>query len=137
MILIDTNAAIDALNPSARDHAWALDRLDEATRAGTAFTNLVVVAELAARTDTIERLQALLAILEVPVVAFDELVSFEAGRAFARWIDRGGRRGGVLPDFLIGAHAHVVGASILTRDPRRFRSYFPDVPLILPEPEDD
>jgi predicted nucleic acid-binding protein len=39
----------------------------------------------------------------------------------------------VLPDFLIGAHAVVRGYSILTRDPKGYRGYFPSVELITPE----
>ena len=36
------------------------------------------------------------------------------------------------PDFFIGAHAVVQGLSLLTRDARRYRSYFPDIMLITP-----
>ena len=38
----------------------------------------------------------------------------------------------VLVDFLIGAHAAVIGAPLLTRDARRYRQYFPTVELITP-----
>jgi predicted nucleic acid-binding protein len=34
------------------------------------------------------------------------------------------------PDFLIGAHAAVAGLTLLTRDARRYRRYFPKVRLI-------
>lgn len=33
----------------------------------------------------------------------------------------------------IGAHAAVTGMSLLTRDPRRYREYFPTVQLIAPD----
>ncbi len=36
------------------------------------------------------------------------------------------------PDFFIGAHALVEGHTLLTRDARRYRSYFPGVRLIAP-----
>jgi hypothetical protein len=38
----------------------------------------------------------------------------------------------VLPDFFIGAHAVVAGISLLTRDARRYRTYFPTIILITP-----
>ena len=43
---------------------------------------------------------------------------------------QGGTRTGVLPDFFIGAHAAVAGVALLTRDARRYRSYFPTITLI-------
>ena len=38
----------------------------------------------------------------------------------------------MLPDSFIGAHAVVEGIGLLTRDTRRYRSYFPTVELITP-----
>jgi hypothetical protein len=37
-----------------------------------------------------------------------------------------------MPDFYIGAHAAIQGLALLTRDPRRYRAYFPSVRLIAP-----
>ncbi len=60
---------------------------------------------------------------------------FLAGRAFLQYPRAGGTRTGVLPDFIIGAHAESARFPPLTRDPRRYRTYFPSVTLIAPEPE--
>ena len=57
---------------------------------------------------------------------------FLAGKAFHRYRTAGGVRTGVLPHFFIGAHARVEGRVLLTRDPTRFRTYFPDVELMAP-----
>ena len=46
--------------------------------------------------------------------------------------DNLGRLGMLNVDFYIGAHAAVARYKILTRDPRRFRRYFPTVELIAP-----
>jgi predicted nucleic acid-binding protein len=58
---------------------------------------------------------------------------FLAGKAFRRYRRAGGPRTTVLPDFFIGAHAQIAGMPLLTRDVRRYRSYFPHVTLIAPE----
>jgi predicted nucleic acid-binding protein len=59
---------------------------------------------------------------------------FLAGKIFYRYRTAGGQRTGVLPDFFIGAHGYVEQWAILTRDIRRYRTYFPDVELIAPDP---
>ena len=130
--MIDTNVAIDALDRAADHHEWAVDRLGEALGKG-AFFNHIVVAELAVRAKSAQRLDDMIAVLGVPVEPLDVASAFRAGRAFADWIDNGGRRGALLPDFLIGAHAETRGAAVLTRDTKRFRAYFPDLTLITPE----
>ncbi|HEX5845087.1 MAG TPA: DNA-binding protein [Rhodoplanes sp.] len=58
---------------------------------------------------------------------------FLAGQTFRRYRRAGGVRTGVLPDFFVGAHAQVMGLPLLTRDLRRYRTYFPSVHLITPE----
>jgi predicted nucleic acid-binding protein len=57
---------------------------------------------------------------------------FLASKVFQRYRAAGGARTGVLPDFFIGAHASLEGWSLLTRDARRYRTYFPKLTLISP-----
>jgi predicted nucleic acid-binding protein len=58
--------------------------------------------------------------------------AFLAGKAFLRYRRRGGARRSPLPDFFIGAHAAVADLTLLTRDARRYRSYFPKLRIIAP-----
>jgi len=58
--------------------------------------------------------------------------AFLAGKAFTKYRGRGGTRTSPLSDFYIGAHAAVSRLELLTRDPRRFRAYFPRVKIISP-----
>ena len=59
--------------------------------------------------------------------------AFLAGKAFLRYRKGRGLRTSTLPDFFIGAHAAVAGLRLLTRDSRRYRSYFPSVHILAPE----
>lgn len=136
MILVDSNVAIDALDPDAPFHAWSQEQLVECCDDST-FFNHVVVAELAGRAESEAELARMLDVLAIRVEPLDDRIAFRAGQAFKVWIRNGGRRGAMLPDLLIGAHAAVRGADVLTRDPRRFRTYFPEVKLITPENTDD
>jgi predicted nucleic acid-binding protein len=58
---------------------------------------------------------------------------FLAGKAFLTYRRQQGTKQGVLPDFYIGAQAAIDGLAILTRDPKRYRTYFPTVKLIAPD----
>ncbi len=42
-----------------------------------------------------------------------------------------------MPDFYIGAHAAVTGYRLLTRDVRRYWTYFPTIDIIAPTPPED
>ncbi|MBA8825381.1 putative nucleic acid-binding protein [Saccharopolyspora lacisalsi] len=58
--------------------------------------------------------------------------AFLAGKCFQDHRKRGGRKHAPLPDSFIGAHAAVSKLRLLTRDARRYRTYFPTVELIAP-----
>ena len=58
---------------------------------------------------------------------------FLAGKAFSAYRRSKGTKQNVLPDFFIGAHATVLSVPLLTRDARRYRTYFPSLELICPE----
>lgn len=134
MILVDSNVAMDALDPGSAFHTWSQGRLADACDGG-AFFNHIVVAELAGRAESESELGRMLDLLAIRIDPLDDRIAFRAGQAFKTWVRNGGRRGAMLPDLLIGAHAEVRGAQVLTRDPRRFRTYFPHLDLITPEPD--
>jgi predicted nucleic acid-binding protein len=58
--------------------------------------------------------------------------AFLAGKAFVNDRRRGGTRRSALPDFYIGAHAAIAGDTLLTRDARGYRTYYPKLRVIAP-----
>ena len=96
--------------------------------------NEISYAELSVRFARIEDVDRFLAIGGFTMAATPRAALFLAGKAFQSYRARGGTRTGVLPDFLIGAHAAVKELPLLTRDLGRYRSYFPTVSLIVPGP---
>ena len=75
-------------------------------------------------------LGAILMIILAPIAAM--LIQMAISRSREYSADAASAKYTGHPDFLIGAHAAVVGATLLTRDPERVRSYFPTVALLLP-----
>jgi predicted nucleic acid-binding protein len=65
------------------------------------------------------------------------LAGFAAGKAYVRHRRGGGDKPSPMPDFYIGAHAAVAGYRLLTRDVRRYRTYFPSIDIIAPTPSRD
>jgi hypothetical protein len=132
VIIADTSVPLDVM---ANDPVWAIRSrqvLDDAAAMGDLVINDVVYAELSTRYPTIEMFEAVLASVPLKHQAIPKPALFLTAKAFRRYRRRGGTKTGVLSDFFIGAHAAVTGASLLTRDPRHVRSYFPSVTLITP-----
>ena len=109
------------------------DQLDRAALNGPLVINDVIYAEVSARYATIEAVDAMLTELRIEVDPIPRAALFLAGKAFLQYRAGGGLRTGVLADFFIGAHAVVSKLPLLTRDARRYESYFPTIKLITPE----
>jgi predicted nucleic acid-binding protein len=137
MILVDSNILIDVLGEGQAWRDWSVAKIAELTGTNRIIANQIVFAEVAPRLGSLEVFRHWLDSFEIEYIALDEESAFVAGSAFQTY--RARRRqeeigsGTVLPDFLIGGHAQVLGASILTRDPRFYRTYFPTVSLITPD----
>lgn len=132
MLLVDTNVLIDVLEDDPAWADWSVSQLRAQAQVHELCINPVVYAELSL---VFESVQAVDEAIEEMGLTFQEIprpALFLAGRAFVKYRRAGGKRGNVLPDFFIGAHAAVSECGILTRDEQRYTSYFPTVDLISP-----
>ncbi len=132
MTLVDTNVLIDLLTDDPNWASWSSAALTEAVASEGAFFAPIAYAEAAGRFDNVQQLNHVLAALSVQLIEPPRTALFLAGKAFQRYRRSGGPRTVILADFLIGAHAAVLGMRVLTRDPKRYRTYFPEVQLITP-----
>ena len=108
-------------------------QLDAAAIRGPVLINAVVYAEFSIGYARIEEIDRVLADTGLQLTEMPRAALFLAGKVFQRYRGRGGSRTGVLPDFFIGAHAAVAQLPLLTRDPRRYRTYFSGIVLIAPD----
>lgn len=132
MIFVDTNVLLDLVTDDPVWAGWSRQRLDAAVLRDRLAINAVIYAELSAGFTQIEQVDAILDTTNIEVVEIPRPALFLAGQTFKAYRNRGGLRVGVLPDFFIGAHAAVLGATLITRDAGRYRSYFPTVELVAP-----
>ncbi|MEO9130323.1 MAG: type II toxin-antitoxin system VapC family toxin [Sphingomonas sp.] len=133
MIFVDTNVVIDLLEENSHWSAWSRDEVLKGTASRALITDVIVLAECAAHFGDLEEALRYFADLGIAVKEIPVAAAFRAGLAHKLYRRSGGKQRSILADFLIGAHASVLGARLLTRDRQRFVSYFPELTLITPE----
>ena len=130
--LVDSNVLIDLFDEASEWRGWSDAMLTRCARRGPLIINPIVFAEVSAGFDSIEDVELALPESYLRREPLPWAAAFLAGRAFVQYRRRGGRTPAPLPDFYIGAHAAVAGHSLLTRDARRYRDYFPKLRVIAP-----
>ncbi len=131
-VLVDTNVLIDVATEDPRWLEWSSTHLANAMESGQVALNPVIYAEFSVYYNAIEELEAALSGFDFQRLAIPFEAAFLAGKVFKRYRERGGQRNAPLPDFFVGAHAAVEGLTLLTRDAKRYREYFPKLKMITP-----
>jgi hypothetical protein len=131
-MLVDTNVLVDVFENDPEWDEWSVAQLRAQAQIHRLVINPVIYAELSLAFSAVEALDDALAALQIPVIEVPKPALFLAGKAFVRYQRQGDTKANVLADFFIGAHAAVAGWPVLTRDARRYTSYFPTVTLVAP-----
>lgn len=132
MILIDSNVLIDIASEDPDWYPWSSEAIATAGNSSELAINPVIYAEASIRYATPAEFDDAFPERFFRREPLPYAAAFLAGKAHLAYRNHGGSRLAPLPDFFIGAHAAVSRHRILTRDPRRFRRYFPSVELIIP-----
>jgi len=132
MILVDSNIIFDIVDNDPQWCAWSAGQMRRYAAVDTLAINAIVFAEISPRFLAVSDVDELMELLTLSYVQIPQAAAYRAGKAFAQYRHRGGTKPNVLPDFFIGAHAEALGCPILTRDARRYLTYFPGVTVIAP-----
>lgn len=132
-VLVDSNVILDVATEDRRWGDWSAAALERAADDSILVINPLVYAEVSVGFATIEELDEALPAEQFRRDSLPYEAAFLAGKCFVEYRRRGGRRTAPLPDFYIGAHAAIAGLRLLTRDTKRYRTYFPRLDLIAPE----
>ena len=130
--LVDSNVILDVVTEDPDWLDWSASALAKQADAGPLVINPIVYAEVSAGFERIEDVEAALPAEFYVREPLPWESAFLAGRSFVRYRRRGGGRRSPLPDFYIGAHAVIARMTLLTRDARRYRTYFPGLRVIAP-----
>ncbi len=130
--LVDSNVVLDVLTEDDEWFDWSADRLTDAASSGPIVINPIIYAEVSARFERIDELEEALPADYYRRVPLPWEAAFLAGQCFVKYRRKGGERRSPMPDFYIGAHAAISGLTLLTRDARRYRTYFPRLRIVSP-----
>jgi predicted nucleic acid-binding protein len=131
--LVDSNVVIDILDADPVWAAWSGERVREVRLRGTAVINPLIYAEVAGAYAVQAEADRAISSAVYRREPLPWEAAFNAGRIFRAYRRQGGLKLSPLPDFYIGSHADVRGYTLLTRDPRRYRRYFPALEIIAPD----
>ena len=133
MILVDSSVLIDVIEAKPDWKHWSAAQLDKLAGSDGLAINAIIYAEIARTFASAESQNGFLNAVGIRVLPIPNEAAFAASRAHLAYRAVGGYKTSTLPDFFIGAHADFGGYSLLTRDAKRIRTYFPRVTLITPE----
>jgi predicted nucleic acid-binding protein len=131
-LLVDTNVLLDVVEDDPDWADWSIGQLRAQAQVHELLINAIVYAELSLAFASVEALDEVVDQMRLTMAEVPRPALFLAGQAFLRYRRAGGQRANVLSDFFIGAHAAIARCPLLTRDARRYRTYFPTVELITP-----
>jgi len=130
--LFDTNVLLDIATADSRWLAWSEEQLRVAAAQGPIFINPIIYAELAPAFASVADLDRWLEPAVFQRLPLPYAAGWLAAQAYLKYRQSGGTKTSPLPDFYIGAHAAVENRTLVTRDATRYRTYFPNIPLIAP-----
>jgi len=133
MTLVDANILIDLFTDDPEWADWSASALKDCAILGACGINPVIYAEASIAFRTESQYEVALHTLGLLRWDLPYNAGFRAGKAFLAYRRKAGEKRTPLPDFYIGAHAEANRIQILTRDPRRYRHYFPKVRLVCPD----
>ena len=131
-VLCDSSVLLDVATQDPVWCVWSERKLAELADTALLVINPIVYAEVSIGFARIEELEEALPATLFRREPLPWAAGFLAGKAFLGYRRTKGARTSPLPDFYVDAHAAIAGHRVLTRDPKRIRTYFPTVDVIAP-----
>lgn len=130
--LVDTNIWVDCIDEASPWHDWAVEQLQACSERSPLHVNIVIYSELLIPGPDVGALDALLDVYDTLRTPLPWAAASLTAAAYVLYRQRGGAKQKPLPDFFIGAHAAVSNLSVLSRDPRLYKSYFARLVVVAP-----
>jgi len=125
---VDTSVLLDVLLNDPRHAAASIKALRRAAVEGPLILCEIVIAEVAPTLAPADMPQ-FLSDWNLTFVPSSQSSATLAGEMFRSYLQRGGKRGRIVPDFLLAAHAQTHAQRLLARDRGYYRDYFTQLKL--------
>ena len=132
MNLFDTNVLLDIATADPVWLGWSESQLRQAAAQEPISINPIIYAELAPAFASVSDLDRWLDPAVFQRLPLPYAAGWLAAQAFLKYRRSGGTKTSPLPDFYIGAQAEIEQRTLVTRDPARYRTYFPNIRIIAP-----
>ena len=132
-ILVDSNIILDVFLDDPNWAEWSESKLVKFSSITKLFINPIVYSEVSIGFNRIEEMESALSRTGFQMIEIPKEALFLAGKAFLKYRKSRGTKRSPLPDFYIGAQAAILKMDLITRDPSRYRTYFPTVKLVSPK----
>jgi len=127
---VDSCVLLDIAVNDARHGTKSSETFKMARRQGRIIVSECVVSEISPICGS--RTEAFLDSLNVHFIPLSKPGALPAGEMFSKYLTRGGKRGRIVADFLIGAHTAKNADRLLTRDAGFLRDYFSSLEIWYP-----
>ena len=130
---MDSNILLDVFTKDPVWFEWSAGTLAAYRSSEQLVINQLIFAEVSLHFESLSEAEVALPSDIFLRVNIPWEAAYLAGRCYLQYKQRGGVKTSPLPDFYIGGHATVSQLTVMTRDSKRFRTYFPDLALISPD----
>ena len=125
---VDTSVLLDVLLNDPQHSPASMKALRLAAVEGSLILGEIVLTEVAPTLASADMLQ-FLSDWNLTFVPSTQAGAILAGEMFRTYLQRGGKRGRVVPDFLVASHAQTLAERLLARDRGYYRDYFTQLKL--------
>jgi predicted nucleic acid-binding protein len=129
---LDSSVILDVIIDDPKHAKASVEVLQRALSEGSLIISECVLAEIRPAFANDEGFDRFLRDWQIEFVPSTREIAVQAGRLFRNYLDRGGKRGRIVVDFLIGAHAATLADRFVARDRGYLRNYFRTLSVMVP-----